>query len=114
MRGRKDKYMEKRKVTKRMAKAVMLTVIMTTLMAATAYADTESEVNEVLRPLILIKSLITGAVSIVGYILCVKNLMEAFTAYQQNDQHTFTTALKGFIGSLLMAAISTVLTFLGL
>lgn len=106
--------MKKIKTTKNKAKAIMLTVIITILMAVPAYADTESEVNDVLRPLILIKSLITGAVSIVGYILCVKNLMEAFAAYQQNDQHTFTTALKGFIGSLLMAAISTVLTFLGL
>ena len=106
--------MKKIKTTKNKAKAIMMTAIMTILMAVPAYADTESEVNDVLRPLILIKSLITGAVSIVGYILCVKNLMEAFAAYQQNDQHTFTTALKGFIGSLLMAAISTVLTFLGL
>lgn len=106
--------MKKIKTTKNKAKAIMLTVIMTILIAVPAYADTESEVNDVLSPLILIKSLITGAVSIVGYILCVKNLMEAFAAYQQNDQHTFTTALKGFIGSLLMAAISTVLTFLGL
>ena len=106
--------MKKVKITKNKAKVIMLTVIMTILMTVPAYADTESEVNDVLRPLILIKSLITGAVSIVGYILCVKNLMEAFASYQQNDQHTFTTALKGFIGSLLMALISTVLTFLGL
>lgn len=106
--------MKNRKTAVNKAKAVIMTVSITIMMAVPAYADTEEEVNDVLKPLIMIKSLITGAVSIVGYILCVKNLMEAFTAYQQNDQHTFATALKGFIGSLLMAAISTVLTFLGL
>lgn len=106
--------MKNKKIRGNKVKAIMMTVIMTIMTAIPAYADTEEEVNDVLKPLILIKSLITGAVSIVGYILCVKNLMEAFTAYQQNDQHTFATALKGFIGSLLMAAISTVLTFLGL
>ena len=39
--------MKKIKTTKNKAKAIMMTAIMTILMAVPAYADTESEVNDV-------------------------------------------------------------------
>ena len=40
--------------------------------------------------------------------------MEFAQAYQQQDSSTMNSALKGIVAGVMMAGISTVLTFLGL
>ena len=42
-----------------------------------------------------------------------KNVMEFAQAYQQQDSSTMNSALKGIVAGVMMAGISTVLTFLG-
>ena len=41
------------------------------------------------------------------------NVMEFAQAYQQQDSSTMNSALKGIVAGVMMAGISTVLTFLG-
>lgn len=42
-----------------------------------------------------------------------RRLMEFAQAYQQQDSSTMNSALKGVVAGIIMAGISTVLTFLG-
>ena len=49
----------------------------------------------------------------VGVIILAKNVMEFAQAYQQQDSSTMNSALKGVVAGIIMAGISTVLTFLG-
>ena len=58
----------------------------------------------------LIDIAIIGAV---GVIILAKNVMEFAQAYQQQDSSTMNSALKGIVAGVMMAGISTVLTFLG-
>lgn len=67
-----------------------------------------------LQPLKLLVSVLLSAVSIWGVVLIVKNLSELFTAWQSQDSTGMSSALKGFIGGLALAAIGTLLTFLGI
>ena len=46
-------------------------------------------------------------------IILAKNVMEFAQAYQQQDSSTMNSALKGIVAGVMMAGISTVLTFLG-
>ena len=46
-------------------------------------------------------------------IILAKNVMEFAQAYQQQDSSTMNSALKGVVAGIIMAGISTVLTFLG-
>ena len=49
----------------------------------------------------------------VGIIILAKNVMEFAQAYQQQDSSTMNSALKGIVAGVMMAGISTVMTFLG-
>ena len=46
-------------------------------------------------------------------VILAKNVMEFAQAYQQQDSSTMNSALKGIVAGVMMAGISTVLTFLG-
>ncbi len=67
-----------------------------------------------LQPLKLLVSVILSAVSIWGVVLIVKNLSELFTAWQSQDSTGMSSAFKGVIGGLALAAMGTLLTFLGI
>lgn len=65
------------------------------------------------QPLDNLKTLVIAIIGAVGVIILAKNVMEFAQAYQQQDSSTMNSALKGIVAGIMMAAISTVLTFLG-
>ena len=65
------------------------------------------------QPLDNLKTLVTAVIGAVGVIILAKNVMEFAQAYQQQDSSTMNSALKGIVAGVMMAGISTVLTFLG-
>lgn len=67
----------------------------------------------VTQPLENLKTLIIAVIGAVGVIILAKNVMEFAQAYQQQDSSTMNSALKGIVAGVMMAGISTVLTFLG-
>lgn len=65
------------------------------------------------QPLDNLKTLMIAIIGAVGVIILAKNVMEFAQAYQQQDSSTMNSALKGIVAGVMMAGISTVLTFLG-
>lgn len=65
------------------------------------------------QPLDNLKTLVIAIIGAVGVIILAKNVMEFAQAYQQQDSSTMNSALKGIVAGIMMAGISTVLTFLG-
>ena len=65
--------------------------------------------SAVTQPLENLKTLVIAVIGAVGVIILAKNVM----AYQQQDSSTMNSALKGIVAGVMMAGISTVLTFLG-
>lgn len=72
-----------------------------------------SGASAVTKPLENLKTLVTSVIGAVGIIILAKNVMEFAQAYQQQDSSTMNAALKGIVAGIMMAGISTVLTFLG-
>lgn len=70
-------------------------------------------VSEVLNPINNLKTLVLAIIGAVGVIILAKNVMEFAQAYQQQDSSTMNSALKGIVAGVMMAGISTVLSFLG-
>ena len=81
------------------------------LMNMTAYATGTTAITQ---PLENLKTLLIAIIGAVGVIILAKNIMEFAQAYQQQDSSTMNSALKGIVAGIMMAGISTVLTFLGL
>jgi len=79
------------------------------LMSTTVAAGTDA----VTQPLNNLKTLVIAVIGAVGIIILAKNVMEFAQAYQQQDSSTMNSALKGIVAGVMMAGISTVLTFLG-
>lgn len=67
----------------------------------------------VTQPLNNLKTLVIAIIGAVGVIILAKNVMEFAQAYQQQDSSSMNSALKGIVAGVIMAGISTVLTFLG-
>jgi len=80
------------------------------LMNITAYA---TGTTAIIQPLENLKTLLIAIIGAVGVIILAKNIMEFAQAYQQQDSSTMNSALKGIVAGIMMAGISTVLTFLG-
>lgn len=72
-----------------------------------------ANVNSITQPLDNLKTLVIAIIGAVGVIILAKNVMEFAQAYQQQDSSTMNSALKGIVAGIMMAGISTVLTFLG-
>ena len=81
------------------------------LMSTTCFAA--SGTPAVTQPLDNLKTLVIAVIGAVGVIILAKNVMEFAQAYQQQDSSTMNSALKGIVAGVMMAGISTVLTFLG-
>ena len=75
--------------------------------------NTGSGTDAVTKPLENLKTLIIAIIGAVGLIILAKNVMEFAQAYQQQDSSTMNSALKGIVAGIMVAGISTVLTFLG-
>ena len=73
-----------------------------------------SGVSDVTQPLKNLKTLVISIIGAVGVIILAKNVMEFAQAYQQQDSSSMNSAIKGIVAGLIMAAISSVLTFLGI
>ena len=97
----------KRKVVPAMAGAIMAVSLMSTQCFAA------SGTSAVTHPLDNLKTLVIAVIGAVGVIILAKNVMEFAQAYQQQDSSTMNSALKGIVAGVMMAGISTVLTFLG-
>lgn len=69
--------------------------------------------SAITQPLDNLKTLVIAIIGAVGVIILAKNVMEFAQAYQQQDSSTMNSALKGIVAGVMMAGISTVLTFLG-
>ena len=95
---------------KRMVPAVSGALMGVMLMSTTCFAAGTSAVTQ---PLENLKTLIIAVIGAVGVIILAKNVMEFAQAYQQQDSSTMNSALKGIVAGVMMAGISTVLTFLG-
>lgn len=80
-------------------------------MTVTAFAA--GDTSAVTKPLDNLKTLVIAVIGAVGVIILAKNVMEFAQAYQQQDSSTMNSALKGIVAGVMMAGISTVLSFLG-
>lgn len=113
-----NKVMEERKVKrflknmkKKVIPALSGSVMAVSLMSTQCFAA--GSTTAITQPLDNLKTLVIAVIGAVGIIILAKNVMEFAQAYQQQDSSTMNSALKGIVAGVLMAGISTVLTFLG-
>lgn len=69
--------------------------------------------SSVTAPLDNLKTLIVSIIGAIGVIILAKNVMEFAQSYQQQDSSSMHSAIKGIVAGVIMASISSVLTFLG-
>lgn len=100
-----------KKIKKTVVPALSGALTMTILMTNQVFA--EGDTSSVTQPLDSLKTLIIAVIGAVGVIILAKNVMEFAQAYQQADSSTMNSALKGIVAGVMMAGISTVLSFLG-
>ena len=107
--GMKQRFIHfKRKFVPALSGAIMGVMLMST---TTCFAA--GGTSAVTQPLENLKTLVIAVIGAVGVIILAKNVMEFAQAYQQQDSSTMNSALKGVVAGIIMAGISTVLTFLG-
>lgn len=82
-------------------------------MASMAFAMPVYAASSVTTPLDNLKTLIVSIIGAVGIIILAKNVMEFAQSYQQQDSSSMHSAIKGIVAGLIMASISSVITFLG-
>jgi len=113
---RKGEYMKLKKVSdKKKQGRKVAQVLLGTFLAAPCFVETVlASVDSVTAPLTNLKTLVLSIIAAVGVIILAKNVMEFAQAYQQQDSSTMNSAIKGIVAGLIMAAISAVLTFLGI
>ena len=102
----------KKKLVAGAAGAVMA-VNMLPIQVFAATGGTAADTSAITAPLDSLKTLVIAVIGAVGVIILAKNVMEFAQAYQQQDSSTMNSALKGIVAGIMMAGISTVLTFLG-
>lgn len=102
--------MRKKRVMKNAVASMAGIMAGTVLLTGTCMA---ANVNSITQPLDNLKTLVIAIIGAVGVIILAKNVMEFAQAYQQQDSSTMNSALKGIVAGIMMAGISTVLTFLG-
>ena len=102
-----------KKVTELKQKAVAAGAGVMAFLSAVPVTVLASGTSEITKPLDNLKTLVIAIIGAVGVIILAKNVMEFAQAYQQQDSSTMNSALKGIVAGVLMAGISTVLTFLG-
>lgn len=95
---------------KRVAMVALAAAYVCTVMPLPVYA---AGANAITQPLNSLKTLMLAVIGAVGVIILAKNVMEFAQAYQGQDSATMNSALKGIVAGIMMAGISTVLTFLG-
>lgn len=101
------------KVKKAIVTACAASYMAMNAMSLTVFAAQEGDTSAITQPLDNLKTLVIAIIGAVGVIILAKNVMEFAQAYQQQDSSTMNSALKGIVAGIMMAGISTVLTFLG-
>lgn len=103
-------------IRKKTVKKHILQVAAGTAAATVLYSQTvlAAGVDSVTQPLENLKTLVIAIIGAVGVIILAKNVMEFAQAYQQQDSSSMNSAIKGIVAGLIMAAISSVLAFLGI
>lgn len=99
------------KARKNMIPTVAGSLMAVTMMTTTCFAA--GNTSTITQPLDNLKTLVIAVIGAVGVIILAKNVMEFAQAYQQQDSSSMNSALKGIVAGVMMAGISTVLTFLG-
>lgn len=115
---RAEKEKKNQKIKRRLSKikrsvASFCGIAYLTVSAMPMTAFAASGTSAVTQPLDNLKTLVIAVIGAVGVIILAKNVMEFAQAYQQQDSSTMNSALKGIVAGVMMAGISTVLTFLG-
>lgn len=100
-----------KKKLKKLVNVVTASAFITCMQMSTVMAATDT--NSVTKPLDNLKTLLLAVIGAVGVIILAKNVMEFAQAYQYNDSATMNSALKGIVGGVMMAGISSVLGILG-
>ena len=104
----------KKKVMATVAGAAMaVNMLPIQVFAAGTGTGTGGGTSAITQPLDNLKTLVIAVIGAVGVIILAKNVKEFAQAYQQQDSSTMNSALKGIVAGIMMAGISTVLTFLG-
>lgn len=101
----------KNKMKKKIVSAVAVASAIPAMLPGVVYAA--GDTSSVTQPLESLKTLVIAIIGAVGVIILAKNVMEFAQAYQQQDSSTMNSALKGIVAGIMMAGISTVLSFLG-
>ena len=96
---------EKKNVKKVLMQAVVVVVAAAMFFEQTVLASGVASVTQ---------TLVISIIGAVGVIILAKNVMEFAQAYQQQDSSSMNSAIKGIVAGLIMAGISSVLTFLGI
>ena len=100
------------KVKKAAMSLVCAAYLAVNVMPVTVFAS-GGGASAITQPLENLKTLVISVIGAVGVIILAKNVMEFAQAYQQQDSSTMNSALKGIVAGVMMAGISTVLSFLG-
>ena len=112
---KKDTVETLRKMSKNVKKNIVYVltgaVVASNLMTTNVLAA--GNTSAITKPLDNLKTLIIAVIGAIGVIILAKNVMEFAQAYQQQDSSTMNSALKGIVAGVMMAGISTVLSFLG-
>ena len=103
----------KNKMKMRIVSTVAAASVIPTMLPSIVYAAGTGDTSSVTAPLDSLKTLVIAIIGAVGVIILAKNVMEFAQAYQQQDSSTMNSALKGIVAGIMMAGISTVLSFLG-
>lgn len=98
---------------KKMAAGVAGAVMAANMLPVQVMAAAPGGTSAITQPLENLKTLVISVIGAVGVIILAKNVMEFAQAYQQQDSSTMNSALKGIVAGVMMAGISSVLTFLG-
>lgn len=98
---------------KKLALMAVTAGYVSTMMSSTVFAAGGGDTSTITQPLDNLKTLVIAIIGAVGVIILAKNVMEFAQAYQQQDSSTMNSAIKGIVAGVIMAGISTVLSFLG-
>ena len=101
-----------KQLKKKIVPVVCGTLACAMLMGVTCFAD-PAGTTAITQPLNNLKTLVIAVIGAVGVIILAKNVMEFAQAYQQQDSSSMNSALKGVVAGVMMAGISSVLSFLG-
>lgn len=101
-----------KKLSQKVAMEVTAGAVACNAMSVSVYAASGGT-GAITQPLDSLKTLLLAVIGAVGVIILAKNVMEFAQAYQGQDSATMNSALKGIVAGIMMAGISTVLSFLG-